>query len=95
MFLAGKLFESITGRISKMTMTLCNIFNYSPSANPTSTVDSQLRLWKSHSTFSSVEGKLYREFDWVDLPFFETLIPSPDKTVQHYNQYQNTNYINL
>jgi len=27
----------------------------------------------SHGRFSSVEGKLYKEFDWVDLPFFETI----------------------
>lgn len=28
----------------------------------------------SHGKFSSVEGKLYKEFDWADLPFFESLL---------------------
>ena len=28
----------------------------------------------SHGKFSSVEGKLYKEFNWADLPFFESLI---------------------
>lgn len=28
----------------------------------------------SHGKFSSVEGKLYKKFNWVDLPFFERII---------------------
>jgi hypothetical protein len=28
----------------------------------------------SHGKFSSVEGKLYREFNWTDVPFFEDVI---------------------
>jgi hypothetical protein len=28
----------------------------------------------SHGKFSSVEGKLYKEFNWINLPFFETII---------------------
>ena len=28
----------------------------------------------SHGKFSSVEGKLYKEFNWIDLPFFSIIL---------------------